>query len=546
MPASVIRTVTRLAPVGVICAVAWVTAWASRSSLETRVIPERGVSPSEIGPVVAALDKVFAEKWSEFRVTPAPRADDLRVLRRMALALVGAPPSLEELRDFEADTRPDRLEHFARRYLGDARFGEYLSERLARAYVGTDMGQFILFRRDRFKEWLAEQVMNGTPYDQMVRTMIAAQGLSTGEPEVNFVAAALADGTIDYNKLAGRTVRAFLGQRIDCAQCHDHPFDHWKQKDFEGLAAFYGQTKQTIVGVEDKTNQDGKPVEFMVQDRKTLKDHAVTPRVPFLEDHVDGNGTRRRQLAEWITHAENRRFERAIVNRVWGLLFGKAYHDPVDDLPDPEEKIAVLDLLGKDFREHGCDLRRLIQVIVASRAFRTDSSVPDDASEGDVLNAEQQWAVFPLIRHRPEQMIRAMRQASSAQTHDHNTHLFFRIPRYFQEFDFVREYGDLGENELQDRGGTIPQRLLMMNGNLAQEQLKASPLLTPGRIASMSATDEQRVETAYLACLTRKPTAEESAHFVSQLKGKSGDERGRIMEDLFWSLFNSTEFAWNH
>jgi hypothetical protein len=546
MPVSVIRTVTKLAPIGVICAVAWVTAWASRSSLETRVIPERGVSPSDITPVVAALDKVFADRWAELRVTPAPRADELRVLRRMALALVGAPPSLEELRDFEGDTRPDRLAHFARRYLGDARFGEYLSERLARTFVGTEVGQFILFRRDRFKEWLSDQLMKGTPYDQMVRTMISAQGLSTGEPEVNFVAAALVDGNVDYNKLAGRTVRAFLGQRIDCAQCHDHPFDHWKQMDFEGLAAFYGQTKQTITGVEDRTEQDGKPVEFMVQDRKTLKDKVIAPRVPFMEDKLAQDKSRREQLAEWVTHADNRRFERAIVNRVWGILFGKAYFEPVDDLPDPDEKIAVLDLLGKDFREHGCDLRRLIQVIVASRAFQTDSSVPDDASEGDVLNAEQQWGVYPLIRHRPEQMIRSMRQAASAQTHDHNTHLFLRIPRYFQEFDFVKEYGDLGENELQDRGGTIPQRLLMMNGNLARDEMKASPLLTPGRIASMSATDEQRVETAYLACLTRRPTADELAHFVAQLKGKTGDDRGAVMEDMFWSLFNSTEFAWNH
>ncbi len=203
------------------------------------------------------------------------------------------------------------------------------------------------------------------------------------------------------------------------------------------------------------------------------------PRVPFMDDKVTGQKSRREQLAEWVTHADNRRFERAIVNRMWGILFGKAYFEPVDDLPDPDEKIAVLDLLGKDFREHGCDLRRLIQVIVASRAFQTDSSVPDDASEGDVLNAEQQWGVFPLIRHRPEQMIRSMRQAATAQTHDHNTHLFLRIPRYFQEFDFVKEYGDLGENELQDRGGTIPQRLLMMNGNLARDEMKASPLLTP-------------------------------------------------------------------
>ncbi len=268
MPVSVIRTVTKLAPIGVICAVAWVTAWASRSALETRVIPERGVSPSDIAPVVAELDKVFADKWAELRVTPAPRADELRVLRRMALALVGAPPSLEELRDFEADSRPDRLAHFARRYLGDARFGEYLSERLARAYVGTEMGQFILFRRDGSR--------NGWPRATHARDTVRPNGTDhdlragavDGEPEVNFVAATLNDGTIDYNKLAGRTVRAFWDRGLIVPNATTTRSTIGSRRTSR-LGAFYGQTKQTITGVEDRTTQDGKPVEYTVQDRKT-------------------------------------------------------------------------------------------------------------------------------------------------------------------------------------------------------------------------------------------------------------------------------------
>ena len=537
---------TRLAPIGVVCGVAWLCAWASRSPLENRRFPEPGPAPSDVAAAVTRVDAEFSRRWAEAKLAPAAPADDLQVLRRLALALVGSTPSLEEVRDFEADTRPDRLAHWTSRYLGDDRFAEYLSERLARVYVGSENGQFVLYRRDRFKEWLAGELKRGTPYDDVVRQMISAVGLATGEPPVNFVASALNDNTIDYNKLTGRSVRAFLGQRIDCAQCHDHPFDDWKQRDFEGLAAFYGQARQMITGIEDRTTVDGKPVEYTVEDRLTLKPRTVEPRVPFLETVVPSEGTRRERLARWITAPDNKRFDRAIANRVWGLMFGRPYHDPVDDLPDPDQPIPVLDQLADDFRANGRDLRRLIQVIAGSKAFRLDSRLPDDLPEDRVQTAELEWAVFPLIRLRPEQVIRSMRQAGAIQTHDHQTHLFQRIPSFFQEFDFIREYGDLGDNELQDRGGTIPQRLLLMNGNLAREELEATPLSSSGRISGLARSDAKRVETAFLVTFTRRPTAEETAHFEQLLAGKEGDNRAAVIEDLFWTLFNSTEYSWNH
>src|SRR5262249_57141643 len=111
-------------------------------------------------------------------------------------------------------------------------------------------------------------------------------------PAVNFVTAAINEGDVDENKLAGKTVRAFLGQRIDCAQCHDHPFAHWKQHEFEELAAFYGQVQQSIVGIEDKTSKDGKPVEYEVEDRKTLEKHVVPVAVPIHSEWLPAEGSR--------------------------------------------------------------------------------------------------------------------------------------------------------------------------------------------------------------------------------------------------------------
>ena len=149
-------------------------------------------------------------------------------------------------------------------------------------------------------------------------------------------------------------------------------------------------------------------------------------------------------------------------------------------------------------------------------------------------------------------MIGAMLQSASIKTIDQNSHLIPRFFKFVRSRDFVNEYGDLGENELEDRAGTITQALLRMNGQLTRDALNSSPLSAPGRISGMAANDEKCLELCYLVCLTRRPTAEESAALLPMLSDKRppGDDysvsRGNRVEDLFWILFNSPEFAWNH
>lgn len=554
-----LRHLSKVLPLLVVVGVVALVSWAARSPLPAAgTVPEVGTEPEGLARPVGQIDAVFERRWRDAGIEAAQPASDLQVLRRLTLALLGTIPSLEEIRQFEADQRPDRLEHWTRRLLADKRFADYFAERLARSYVGKEEGQFVIFRRDRFSNWLSEQLQQNTPYDRLVGTMVSTTGLWTGNPATNFVTAAVNDGDIDENKLTGKTVRAFLGQRIDCAQCHNHPFADWKQDQFEGLAAFYGQVQTSLVGIEDKSTRDGKPVEYSVEDRQTKEQRIVHETVPFHSEWLPTEGTRRERLAAWLTHPGNRRFERAVANRVWALLFGRALNEPVDDLPDPDDPNdawgEVLNPLGADFREHGCDLRRLIQVIAASKPFRVSSewagADSDQTSFGEEFSAlkraEGEWAVFPLIRLRPEQVIGSVRQSTSIQTADGDSHWFFRALRLLQEGDFVREYGDLGENELQDRGGTIPQRLLLMNGERSGEAAKAGQLNAAGRIAAQASTDEKCVETAYLVCLSRLPTAEESRHFVDLLRNQRGDDRKQAIEDLIWTLYNATEFSWNH
>lgn len=532
-------------PFCVVGLVVSLVAWASSSPVA--ISPKAPALPEDnsVTSTIEQVDQFFENQWSEQNITPAETTDDYPLLRRLSLALHGTIPSLEELREFEAMQGADRIQRWTLKLLEDRRFADYFSERFTRAFVGVEQGQFIIFRRDRFKAWLSEQIQANTPYDELVRMLISGEGLWTGDPETNFITSAVADGNLDRNKLTGSTVRAFLGQRIDCAQCHDHPFDHWKQSDFEGLTAFYGQVEIQVLGV-----RQNEELKYEVEDRETLEKRTVSPQVPFLNECLPEKGTLREKLAAWVTHRQNRRFERAAANRFWGLVFGVPYFNPVDDLPAPtdltESDPDVLDILGQDFRENGYDIKRMVQTIVASKPFRLSSTSQTDDSE-QIERATDAWALFPLVRLRPEQIIGSMLQASSLKTIDQNSNLFMRGRRFFSEIDFVREYGDLGSDELNDFPGTIPQALLRMNGGFARDNGSASMLNSVGRVSQLDISDEKRVETCFLVCLTRLPTSLERDHFLKQYQTASNPkQREKITEDLFWALYNSPEFSWNH
>lgn len=534
-----------LLPLAVVIGVFAVVAMAARTNVVRQSPTKPGRVAVETDPIVTDVDRLFARKWAEAGVTPANPVDDLAILRRLSLVLHGTVPSLEEIRAFESDAGAKRIERWVEKMLEDRRFSDYFARRLARVFVGADEGQFVVFRRDRFWAWLGEQLQKNRPYDEVVREMIAERGLWTGEPQVNFITSAVNEGYVDVNKLAGRTVRAFLGQRIDCAQCHNHPFAEWKQGQFEGLAACYGKVSISAVGVEDNRNEP-----YKVQDRVSLEDREVPASVPFHEEWRPADGTERERLAAWVTHPENRRFERAIVNRVWGLMFGKAWIEPVDDLPNPNESGRLpddlLDVLGADFQQHHFDLKRLVATIAATHAFRLSSEHVDFESPEKGRLVEETWAAFPLTRLRPEQVIGAMLQASSIKTIDQNSHWVRRAFRFFQELNFVKEYGDLGDNELAEHSGTIPQALLRMNGEFARDRSEGSPFTAAGRIAGMAPTDEGCLDLCFLVCLTRHPTPDEQVQILPQLEKARGDARKNAVEDIFWTLYNSAEFSWGH
>ena len=506
--------------------------------------------------LVAEVDRQFQEKWQDRGLNFAGSADTLAVMRRASLALHGTIPSLEEIQAFTEFSGYDEvddevLDRYINYLLEDRRYSDYLSERFARIFVGVDTGPFLIYRRGRFRLWLSDQLINNQPYDKLVHSLIDSKGVWTSDPEVNFVTATITQGNggrPDVMKLAGRTSRAFLGMRIDCLQCHDDrlgtislnpndPSEGSLQSDFHQFAAFYSQVHTGFYGVDD--DPEHYAFKYLGEEEEVI----VPPVVPFFEELSESQGTRRGQLADWVTHRDNRAFARTAVNRIWAIAFGRPLVTPVDDIPLAGPFPPGLESLTDEFVSSGFDIKHLFRVIMRLQAFRMDSRADFEVTE----DHEVAWAVFPLVRLRPEQVAGALNQTASLKTVNADVSYLVRLQQENEINDFVKRYGDTGEDEFEDRGGTVTQRLLLMNGNLLQSRIaNGNASNASARIAMITKDDEDAIRSVYLAVLTRPPSQPELLHFLKKFKDHPDNQRSLLVEDLFWTLTNSTEFSWSH
>ena len=340
----------------------------------------------------------------------------------------------------------------------------------------------------------------------------------------------------------------FLGMRIDCLQCHDDrlgtitlnpndPAEGGLQSDFHQFAAFYSQVKTGLYGVDD--DAEHYAYKYLGNEEEVI----VPPVVPFFQELSDSKGTRRGQLADWVTHPDNRAFARTAVNRIWAIVFGRPLVVPVDDIPLAGPFPLGLEALTDEFVESGFDLKHLIRVITRLQVFRLDSRADFDVTEAH----EAVWSVFPLVRLRPEQVAGALNQTASLQTINADVSYLIRLQQQNEINNFVKRYGDTGEDEFEDRGGTVTQRLLLMNGNLSQSRIaNGNGGNASARISRLTEDDEDAIRAAYLTVLTRNPSQAELLYFLKKFREKPDAQRGRVIEDLFWTLTNSTEFSWSH
>ena len=391
-----------------------------------------------------------------------------------------------------------------------------------------------------FHAWLRERFSDNVPYNEIVRELVLASGAGNQQGPALFYTAL----ELKPENLAASTSRIFLGVQIQCAECHDHPFDHWTREDFWGYAAFFARL-QRPTGNQQAVNQVGDSDSGEVRFPET--EEVVLPR--FLGEDLSGDDearTRRERLAAWLTAAENPWFARATVNRVWSLLFGRGLVNPVDDLGthNPASHPELLDELASYFVDGGYDIRQLVRTLALTEAYQLSSRFSPETEQHPELFA--QMAMKSMTAEQLyDCLTEAMRRRESAAIPGRGTVFAGRgIDQTEQEFLARFRAPTQGATEYQSG---IPQALTLMNGQIVRQatDLSESDLLTA--IDAPFFSNEQRLEVLFLSTLARPPSDEEKAWMLEYVErgGTKGDSR-EALSDVLWALLNSAEFVLNH
>lgn len=504
----------------------WLAAWTPAAGLS---LDKRAGKPRPTPASLAAwLDTTFDGLWKQAGVTAAPRADDATFLRRATLDLVGTIPPVPQTREFLADRSPDKRQKLIARLLADPRYPQHWARVWRRIMVPSSSPQANL--AGLLEPWLKKQLAERVGYDQLARNLLVASGgYQDGSPVMFYLAAGNEPPLV-----AAAFSRVFLGVRIGCAQCHNHPFASWKRDDFWGMAAFFAGTNTTgrfTYQVQDDKRSKIKAPDSNKEYRARLLD-GTDPKIP-------ADALPRAVLGQWMTAPKNPYFAATAVNRVWQQLLGKALTTSVDDLDQAtqQERAQVLDELAARFVAAGYDLRWLIEGICQSKVYQLASERVSPGENNELFTA------MSLKVLSAEQVFDALEQA-----------LLLPIaadmasPRYNgQRQRLIGQFNEsLGNTPEQYKAG-VPQALTMMNGELVSagtdvhqsRTLRAvidAPFLAPA----------EKIETLYLAALTRRPRPEELTPLLGIVAEQKGPTVERAYADIFWAILNSPEFVLNH
>jgi Protein of unknown function (DUF1549)/Protein of unknown function (DUF1553) len=487
--------------------------------------------------LTARADAVLAARWAAAKVHPAAVADDGEFLRRVSLDLIGKIPTAAEARDFLDDPSPDKRLALVERLLDSPAYTTRATEIWRRILLPeADTEDTARAVAGNFEAWLRRKVIEEASYDKIVREILTAKlddrnaDSPTGGLAPSPAAYYLAKERKPENLAAGVS-RVFLGVRLECAQCHNHPFASWKRDQFWSLAAFFADLPQVSQdGVMMRRDRSAKPVrEIAIPGTKKM----------VSATHLDGSAPEwrpraetRQILAEWITAPDNRYFARAIVNRVWARFLGVGLVEPVDDIEGEADPALneLLDELAGQFRAHGYNLKFLIRVLTATRAYNLSSSGVAKTSE----SGASLFASMPVRGLSPGQLFDSLTQATASEAFDARA-------RFLELFANTHERPVEAET-------TIVQALTMMNGSYIDGATNPETSRVLGAIVKVPFLDTPgRIETLYLATLTRRPRPDELAFLVKYVeRRKTDDEQAKALADIFWAILNGPEFHLNH
>ncbi|MDA7950513.1 MAG: DUF1549 and DUF1553 domain-containing protein [Pirellulaceae bacterium] len=522
-------------------------------------------------PQVKEINNQISAMWEEYGLSPSPYATDGEWCRRVHLDLIGRVPTVTELREFLNDNKVDKKQRLVEKLLSDPAYEPLFAENFTNVWTNILIGRAggternSLTNRQGMRDYLYESFLTNKPYDTLVYELISATGTNAPDKEnfngaVNFLTMKLdEDGVL----ATAKTSQIFLGLQIQCAQCHNHPFNDWKQEKFWELNAFFRQARplrrfepgtrdvtHVELGDQDFVGEGSTPedAEIYYELRNgllkvaypTFIDGTTIPRSGYVSDV-----NRREELAKLVISSDW--LEKAAVNRFWGHFFGHGFTKPVDDMgPHNQASHPELhDYLAVELRKNSFNLRELIQWIVLSEPYSLSSrSTRKNKTDDPLLGEPPKFSHFYIRQMSAEQLFDSLLIASEAERS--------RGDRKEQEQarnrwlrQFVSAFGNDEGLETTTFNGTIPQTLMMFNGDLtnAATRLQGENLLN--KVANSDMTNLEKITYLFQAGLARNPTRSEIGIANQVLNARDGDIPA-TMQDLWWAILNSNQFILNH
>jgi len=501
------------------------------------------------------IDGLVYAKLAALHLKPSPVASDSDWVRRVCLDLIGTLPTPEEAKAFLADTRPDKRARLVEALMARPEYVDFWTYKwadLLRVNRGMlkDKGMWA------FYGWVHDSVRTNKPWNRMAREILTSSGNTFTDGPANFYRAARTP-----QELAENVSQTFLGIRLTCARCHNHPLEKWTQNDYYQMANFFSRVGRKVnddVWVNDAMTVTTLAAGDLEQPRlgrplppKPLGGPELALRAP---------GDRRAFLADWMTSPRNVYFARSVVNRVWRHFMGRGLVEPVDDLREtnPPTNEALMDALVKDFVAHGFDLRHLHRQIATSAVYSLSSAtLPENRAD------DRFYSHFLPRRMTAEQLQDALSQVTGVPQSYPGVPLGYRairLPDTQVRSDFLDAFGRPArqitcECERGQEPG-MAQALVLING----PEINAKVIDDKGLVNRLLPTvksDAELLDALYWRCFSRPPTPQEAkanlAAIQRVLASKPGLKdaekqavRRRAFEDLLWALLNSKAFLFNH
>ncbi len=496
-------------------------------------------------PEVNLVDTHVFAKLKQMTILPSDLCTDYEFVRRAYLDCIGRLPTIAESKEFLENKATDKRAKLVDHLLVQPEFADFWTLKWADV-LRSSRKSIQLKGSHAFHEWLRGRIAENVPVDVMVKELLTANGNTFNNPPANYYRIAK-----DPLGLAESTAQLFMGVRMQCAKCHNHPFERWTQDDYYGFAAWFARVKQ-------KPEPGGKPntpnsaeVIYSVRDGEVTQPRSgkvMKPRyISVGEADVKPGQDRREALAEWLASPGNPFFAKSVTNRVWFHLMGKGIVDPVDDFRDsnPSSNDELLDALSKDFAAKKFDLKHLVRTIMNSRTYQL-SAVPNETNKDDakyfshavtkLLTAEQLLDALCDVTAVPEKFAGLPAGTRAIQLVDGEVnHPFLKA--------FGQPARELACECERESDGNLGQALQLINGPTVNEKVRNAANRLGG-LLSAKKTELEILDEIYYAALARPAFDDEKKVALAHI-AKGADKR-KAWEDVLWAVINTREFLFRH